>query len=345
LNSASKIITPSLSIVVIGRNEGQRLRDCLQSLRLIRNIGENIETIYVDSGSTDGSPQAAAELGAEVVVLNATRPTAALGRNAGWERARAEFILFLDGDTILHPDFPRRALDSLASDPKIAAVWGHRREIDPQGSLYNRILDLDWVFPTGDSPFCGGDVVMRREVLEAVGGYDGNLIAGEEPELCRRMRAQGFSILHLDAPMTGHDLQMKHFRQYWKRALRAGHAYAEVSARFRGTSDPFWQAERKGNLRRGGFWLISFFLAVVATILLRSFLPALAWISLLLLLSLRSAWNARWKSRNVATLLAYGVHSQLQQIPIFLGQLQFDRDRRRGRQRKLIEYKGSSCQT
>jgi GT2 family glycosyltransferase len=336
---------PAVSIVVIGQNEGSRLRECLESIRSIRGVQGAIETIYVDSCSTDGSPEVAAECGAEVFVLETNRPTASLGRNAGWARARAKYILFLDGDTVVDPDFLAKALASISADAKIAAVWGHLREIHPHASIYNRVIDLDWVFETGTSDFCGGIALMRRQALEDVGGFDSSLAAGEEPELCRRMRALDYSILHIDEPMVGHDLQMKHFRQYWKRALRAGHAYAEVSARFRGTADPFWQAERKSNLRRGGFWLVSFFLAVAATILFRSFLPALAWIGLLLLLSLRTAWNARWKSRNVVTLLLYGVHSQLQQIPIFLGQLQFDHDRRRRRQRKLIEYKGSSCQT
>jgi glycosyltransferase involved in cell wall biosynthesis len=329
-----------VGVVIIGRNEGKRLRLCAASV-----AGIAAHVVYVDSGSTDGSPAAAAEFGAEVIVLKTARPTAALGRNAGWERARSKFILFLDGDTIVHPDFPRHALDALSSDPRIAAVWGHRREIRPHESIYNRILDLDWMYPAGDSEFCGGDVVMRREALAAVGGYDGNLIAGEEPELCRRMRAIGYSILHIDQPMTGHDLQMKHFHQYWKRALRAGHAYAEVSARFRGTTDPFWQSERKRNLRRGGFWLLSFLAAIISVFLLRSIVPAMLWIALLLLLSIRSAWNARWKSSNLGTLLLYGIHSQLQQVPIFIGQLQFDLDRSRGKQRKLIEYKGSSLPT
>jgi hypothetical protein len=208
--------------------------------------------------------------------------------------------------------------------------------------VYNRILDLDWIYPPGPAEFCGGDVLMRRVPLEAAGGYDGTLIAGEEPELCRRMRALGYRILHIDAPMTGHDLEMRRFGQYWKRALRAGHAYAEVSSRFRRTGDPFWQSERIGNLRRGGFWMLSFLAAIVLSVLFRSVLPAALWLALLLVLSLRSASKARWKSPSAVTLLLYGLHSQLQQVPICIGQLSFDLNPRKGRQRKLIEYKGAS---
>jgi len=333
---------PTISVVIIGRNEGQRLARCLESIRLMRGFeSQSIEIIYVDSASKDGSPELAAIYGAEVIVVHAERPTAALGRNAGWRAAKAEFILFLDGDTVLHPDFVKVALEPILQDASIVAVWGHRREIRPEVSIYNRILDLDWVYAPGITEFCGGDVLIRRHALVDVGGYDSELIAGEEPEMCRRMRALGYRILHIDHPMTGHDLQMTRWSQYWKRATRAGHAFAEISRRFRDSDDPAWNAERKRNLFRGIFWVASFTIAVAASVLSFNILPFALWIALLLALSLRSAWKSRWKSRNVVTLLLYGVHSHLQQIPICIGQLQFALDQRRGNRRALIEYKES----
>jgi len=331
---------PSISVVVIGRNEGQRLARCLESIRSMPGFSESgSELIYVDSNSKDGSPELAGTYGARVIVLDAPRTTAALGRNAGWRAAKGEFILFLDGDTILHPDFARAAVQPMLEDPSIVAVWGHRREIHPDASIYNRILDLDWVYTPGIAEFCGGDVVMRRHALEEAGGYDSELIAGEEPDLCRRMRARGYRILHIDHPMTGHDLQITRFSQYWKHAARAGHAFAEISARFRNSDDKFWDAERKRNLIRGGFWIASFALAAAVSALRLAVVPILLWLALLLVLSLRSAWKSRWKSREVPTLLLYGVHSHLQQIPICVGQITYALDQRRGNRRALIEYK------
>jgi len=333
---------PAISVVVIGRNEGQRLARCLESIRLIRGFdGESIEMIYVDSASQDGSTEVAATSGAEVIVVHAERPTAALGRNAGWRIAKAEFILFLDGDTILHPDFVKAALEPMSQDVSIAAVWGHRREIHPVASIYNRILDLDWVYAPGIAEFCGGDVLIRRRALDEVGGYDSELIAGEEPEMCRRMRACGYRILHIDHPMTGHDLQMTRFSQYWKRATRAGHAFAEISRRFRDSDDPAWETDRKRNLLRGIFWAASLAIALTASLLGFTILPLALWAALLIALSLRSAWKSRWKSHDVISLLLYGVHSHLQQIPICVGQLRYSMDQRRGNRRALIEYKES----
>jgi len=331
---------PSLSVVVIGRNEGDRLVACLNSVRSMQGVS-GAEVIYVDSNSTDGSPERAAALGARVVTVPPQPPTAALARNTGWSVAESDYVLFLDGDTVLHPDFARRALEAIVADPTIAAVWGHRRELYPERSLYNRVLDLNWIIPPGFTPYCGGDVVMRRDVLAEVQGYDPTLIAGEEPELCRRIRAKGYRIFHIDAPMTKHDFAMTRFRQYWRRAVRSGHAYAEVSGRFRHTDDPLWQTARVRNLRRGTFWAVTPLVALAACVLTRSGWPAVAWLALLAAMAARSGWKARWKCADPATLFLYGLHSHLEQVPILWGQMQYDLNARRGRRRGLIEYKKS----
>jgi glycosyltransferase involved in cell wall biosynthesis len=333
--------TPTLSVVVIGRNEGARLQRCLHSVSAIRGWQGHVEMIYVDSGSTDDSCLRARSFGCRVVELNSERPTAALGRNAGWRPAGAPLVLFLDGDTILDPDFPVRAAAAF-HDARIAVVCGRRREIKPEASVFNRVLDLDWIAPAGSCDFCGGDALIRREVLETVKGYDDSLIAGEEPDMCRRIRGLGHVILHLDCPMTGHDLAMYHWRQYWRRAVRTGHAYAEVSSRYAGTALPLWLAESRANVRRGVFWTSAWFFGVVLSVLWLSPMPLAAVVAFLGVLSARTAQKFTWKSSDRQTLLLYGLHSHLQQIPILIGQLNYYLDRRRGRRRRLIEYKESA---
>jgi glycosyltransferase involved in cell wall biosynthesis len=73
---------------VIGRNEGDRLIACLQSVQAMEPIGGGVEIIYVDSASTDQSVARAEALGVRVLRVNPERPTAAIGRNAGWRAAR-----------------------------------------------------------------------------------------------------------------------------------------------------------------------------------------------------------------------------------------------------------------
>jgi glycosyltransferase involved in cell wall biosynthesis len=333
---AQQAAQPLVSVVVIGRNEGERLSRCLASIQAMHAAGFQTEMIYVDSASTDGSPAQAAELGAQVIDVRPERPSAALGRNAGWRAAQGEFILFLDGDTVLHPDFVSTALAKM-NNPEVAIVWGHRREMNPEQSVYVRVLDLDWIYPPGESEFCGGDALMRRNILEAVDGFDATLIAGEEPELCRRIRSLGRVILHIDAPMTLHDLAINRFAPYWKRAFRAGHAYAEVAHRYRDSSDPLWLAETRRNQIHGAALLAAPWI-VFAAALTQPWLAGGLLLGGLALLA-RSAHRCTWKSPRLSTRLLYAVHSHFQQIPILFGQIAWRLDAWRGRQRQLIEYK------
>ncbi|SNS47895.1 Glycosyl transferase family 2 [Granulicella rosea] len=327
-----------VSVVVIGRNEGDRLRRCLESVTRMDRENFDMELIYVDSGSTDDSLALASRLGARTVALQPTRPCAALGRNAGWHIAKGSLVLFLDGDTVLDRRFVEESLADFET-AETAVVWGHRREMHPTRSIYNRALDLDWVYAPGRTPFCGGDALFRTDVLRITGGFDETLIAGEEPELCRRITALGFHVLHVDRAMTGHDLAMTEWSQYWRRARRAGHAYAEVSERFSTSVDPFWTSEVRHTRNRAialqALAAIGFFGSVIWWVPE----PLLFVIAMFVLLAVRSAWKARWKSKDWYTLLVYGFHSHLQQIPIFWGQRKYRSNRRQGKQAMLLEYK------
>ncbi|MBI1173625.1 glycosyltransferase [bacterium] len=220
---------PTLAAVVIGRNEGARLRACLGSLAGVGRI------VYVDSGSTDGSQDLARALGAEVVALDLSQPfTAARARNAGLavlhEGALPDLVQFVDGDCELQPGWIATARAFLEAHPKAAVACGRRRERFPERSVYNRLCDREWDTPVGEASACGGDALMRRVALDQVGGYNPALIAGEEPEMCVRLRQKGWQIWRLDAEMTLHDVNMTRFSQWWKRTRRGGHAAAEGMA-------------------------------------------------------------------------------------------------------------------
>ena len=328
---------PLVSVVVIGRNEGERLRRCFSSVRAASWAGFDYEVIYVDSGSTDQSIEAARSFGAATCVLGAN-PCAAKARNLGWQRAGGEFILFLDGDTELQPGFVSAALEAL-KDKKLCAAWGHRREARPEQSIYTRVLDLDWVYPVGPSLYFGGDVLVRRAALAQVGGFDPTLPAGEEPELCVRLRAAGWLIEHLDLPMTRHDLAVRTWRGYARRCWRGGMAYAEVATRARHMGDKLWRRESRRDLVHGFGWLA---LPLVILVLglaagpIWSLLPVLAAGTMIV----RSAWHARWKAPGrPALLLAYALHSQVQKVPALAGQLAWRWADFRGRSTRVAEYK------
>ena len=328
---------PPLAVVVIGRNEGDRLLRCLESVRAMDYPAALLQITYVDSSSSDGSVALAESLGVRTLVLEG-ETTAARGRNAGWRDTPAPFVLFLDGDTLLDPGFPRRALAQF-QDPRVAGVFGDRRESDTAGSLYNAVFDLDWPVFLGPAAYFGGDALVRVDALRAAGGYNPALIAGEEPDLCRRLRGLGFTILHIDAPMTLHDLDMHRPRQYWRRCLRTGYAFAEISSVYAATSDPLWLAESRANITRGLCWTTAPIVALVATLLLLSALPFVLFLAAAALLIGRTAARIRPRAASWKQALAYGLHSHLQQIPILLGQTRFWLARAGARKSGLIEYK------
>lgn len=216
-----------VAAIVIGRNEGERLRNCLASLKDAVGL-----IVYVDSGSTDDSIAIACELDAEVVKLDMDKPfSAARARNAGFKRALKldqdiRFMQFVDGDCIVQPHWIQQAECFLDNHPEYAAVCGRRREMYPENSIYNEICDIEWAVVPGDAKSCGGDVMMRTTALQDAGGYRDTLIAGEEPELCVRLRQFDWKIYVLNEEMTLHDAAILKFSQWWMRMKRGGWAYA-----------------------------------------------------------------------------------------------------------------------
>lgn len=222
---------PGIAVVVIGRNEGERRISCLSALGVHAD-----RAVYVDSGSTDGSSVAARHLGVQVVNLDMSRPfTAARARNEGYRQAMrlwpdTAFVQFIDGDCVLDPGWLDKAQHFMAAQEDFAIVFGRRRERNVDHSVYNWLCDREWDGQPGEAVECGGDVFVRVSAFQAVGGYQDSLIAGEEPELCVRLRELCWRIWHLDDEMTLHDANVKSIRQWWQCNRRANHAFAEVSS-------------------------------------------------------------------------------------------------------------------
>ncbi|WP_103334275.1 glycosyltransferase family 2 protein [Pseudotabrizicola formosa] len=313
----------TIDAVVIGRNEGARLLACLASLQ-----GQVRRLVYVDSGSTDGSPAAAAAAGAQVVALDMGQPfTAARARNAGLAvltDAPPDYVQLIDGDCTLDPGWIPAALQAFDQHPTAVVVCGRRRERFPQASVYNAMADREWDTPVGQALACGGDALMRFAAVMAVGGYRDDLIAGEEPELCLRLRRAGGTIWRIDAAMTLHDAALLRFGQWWRRMVRSGHAFAEGAHLHGAGAERHWVAEH----RRALIWGAAGPLAVIAAGALHplGWLLALAYPAQVARLARHSGWS--W-----GVLIVMGRFAEAQ------GALGFHLNRLRGRRRGLIEYK------
>lgn len=319
-----------IAAIVIGRNEGARLVQCLDSLE-----GQAGRIVYVDSGSTDGSVAMARARGVEVVTLDMAQPfTAARARNAGLEQLRQgdvpDFVQFVDGDCEVRPGWIAQAFSFLQENPKVAVVCGRRRERHPEVSVYNAQCDREWDTPIGKARACGGDALMRMKALDQVGGYDPRLIAGEEPEMCVRLRGKGWKIWRLDAEMTWHDAAMTRFGQFWKRARRAGHAYAEGAFLHGAPPERHYVLQ----LKRAVIWGIALPVCIFALTLALSpwFLALFAVYPLQIArLARRSGGGtAAWQEAALLTVA---------KVAEGLGVLEFHLRRLAGRRAGLIEYK------
>jgi GT2 family glycosyltransferase len=336
----------NLGVVAIGRNEGDRLRRCLSSVM----GGAGCVVVYVDSNSTDGSVAMARQTGAEVVELDMSIPfSAARARNEGFERLMrvapdVKLVQFVDGDCEVTAGWLDAARSALESRPELAVVCGRRRERHPDNSIYNRLADIEWNTPVGDVKSCGGDAMMRVEAFRQVGGYNPAVIAGEEPEMCVRLRQRGWKIARLDAEMTIHDADMTRFVQFWKRMVRGGHAYAE-GAWMHGRPP---ERHRVKQVRGIVIWGIAIPLAIVVLLALATVFWRCSFLALALLMvypiqiariAMRDGKRRHLPPRDA---WAYAASVTIGKFALAIGAMKFWTGKLRGKRSALIEYKAAS---
>ncbi|MBR0725046.1 glycosyltransferase family 2 protein [Bradyrhizobium manausense] len=327
----SKAPPAACGVVAIGRNEGDRLKRCLASAAPAARV------VYVDSGSSDGSVAFAHAQGIDVVELD-TRDgfTAARARNAGFRRLmqlapELQLVQFVDGDCELAAGWLAAAGAFLDQRADAAAVFGRRRERHPERSIYNRICDAEWNVPLGQARACGGDVMMRVAALERVGGYRDDFIAGEEPELCARLRAAGWTIWRIEAEMTRHDAAMTRFGQWWRRNVRSGYAFALGRSAHGAPPERLWVWES----RRAWLWGIWLPLACALAVIAFG-APGLA---LLLIYPLQLVRRIPRQPGALRDRIGFAGLELLGRFAEGLGQLRFAADRLLKGRSQIIEYK------
>ena len=254
-------ITEITGGVVIGRNEGQRLATCLESLiKHLKHI------VYVDSGSTDDSIDIAKKLGVEIIPLDMSTPfTAARARNEGAnyldkKYKNLKYIQFIDGDCELQSKWLKLGFDFLEKNDEYAIACGRCRERYPEKTIYNQLCDIEWNTSVGDIDACGGIALVRFDAYRSVNGFRNDLIAGEEPEMCFRLREKGWKIRRIDAEMALHDAAMTKFSQWWKRTIRAGYAFTLCSSIHGKSEEKLWVRERNRIIGWGIFMPVAILL-------------------------------------------------------------------------------------
>jgi len=324
-----------IGIVVIGRNEGERLGRSLASC-----LGRARRVVYADSGSSDGSPEHAASMGVDVEPLDMSIPAnAARGRNAGYRTLKRlepdlRYVFFIDGDCELVEGFLESAWAELERDGGLGIVCGRRRELRPQDSLYNRLVDCEWNTPIGPAEAAGGDALVRVRAFEAAGGYDEGMSCGEDPEFSYRVRRAGYGILRIDADMTLHDVALVRFGTWWQRHGRGGYAYMHGCAKH-------WRDPERYNLKACAS-IAAYGLALPLVLLgcvPRVGLHAAWGLFLYVWLGYRVARFRRDRGDGRAVSLLYALHVVPGKLAEALGLLRCVRDLVLRRRSRVLEYK------
>lgn len=319
-------MTP-VDVVLIGRNEGARLVAALRSVQ-----GQARTVVYVDSGSTDDSRAEAERAGARVIELDLSTPfTAARARNAGFDALEdPQYVQFIDGDCALVPGHLEAARDFLDANPDVGMVTGWRSEIHRDATVYNQLCDFEWRRPAGDILACGGDMMVRAELWRELGGMNPIVIASEDEEICCRLRKAGWRLHRIPREMTRHDVAMTRFGQWWSRAVRTGHGFAQV-----GLLHP-----EHFSRERQRAWIYGFALPLVfvGDLLLQSWL-ALVVLALYALNYLRTAHGLSRDGLPPREALHHSVFLTLSKFPNLIGMMRYYLRRLRGADMRIIEYK------
>lgn len=197
-----------LSFVIPAHNEEAYLGRCLESIeREIERNGRNagtdreVEVVVVDNASTDATRSIAASR-PSVVVVDEPRKGIVRARDAGYRAAKGDLIANVDADNMLPTGWLDRVFGEFARDPGLAALSGplvyydlprlHRVQTRLFYYAGYATCLLNRLVPGRGGMLQGGNFVVRRPALEAIGGFDTSIdFYGEDTDIARRMREAG----------------------------------------------------------------------------------------------------------------------------------------------------------
>lgn len=222
-NNSIENTFPRVSIVIVGQNEGRNLHDCFSAIQMMNYPKDKLEIIYVDSYSKDNSVEIAFMYTEKVYQERSIWPTAGEAFNRGILEATAEIVHITAGDIQLHPEYLKKAVETLQKMDNIQAVTGYFYEKNPKG--WNKIISYRREEDTVksdhfvDSPNGG---TFRKKALIAVNGYDERIKKGQETDLGKRFKEMGYKIWYMNIPQGVHDFELNSFKDMVSRTYNLG---------------------------------------------------------------------------------------------------------------------------
>jgi glycosyltransferase involved in cell wall biosynthesis len=189
---ASPRVHPRVSVVIPTYRRHDMIIDTLNSVFL--QTFKDFEVIVVNDGSPDQTAQLLAPLAASGRIRYLEQPNQgqAAARNRGLAEATGEFIAFLDDDDLWPPDKLEWQVTYLERDPSIAAVAGAYESIGDSIASGTSIVGCEGVITAEEIsrgiPFASpGQILIRTQILRAIGGFDTSLWGVEDMDLWFRM--------------------------------------------------------------------------------------------------------------------------------------------------------------
>lgn len=214
---------PLVSIIIVNWNGGEVFKECLQSLSGIDYA--KWELIVVDNGSTDGSeklPTTYKKIPSSKLIVNSSNLGFAVANNQGSQQAAGKYILLLNNDTKIMPNFLAKMVDRIESDPNLGVIqpkiliMDKPDYLDNAGSFFTRIGFLHhWGFMQKDGPEFdrereifsakGACMLIRKKVVDRVGLFDKDYFSYfEESDFCWRVWLAGYKVLYYPQAVIYH---------------------------------------------------------------------------------------------------------------------------------------------
>lgn len=200
-----------LSVVIIGRNEGDKIGKCILSVKECLFDYYDYQIIYVDGNSTDNSIEFAKKYNVQVYKITKCKYlTASLGRYIGAINSQKKYILFLDGDMQLQLGWIEIAIGYLETNSIYSGVIGIRDDNYIQnGKIVGSKENVYDIHVLKEAEHFGGAILFRKSDLLQVGNYTPQIVANEEAELHSRLKKYDKKVIKIPYKMIKHFISVE----------------------------------------------------------------------------------------------------------------------------------------